>query len=371
MPRPLSQQVVVITGASTGIGRASAVEFAKHGAAVVLAARNEAALQEVAGEIKSAGGRVHVVLTDVAEADQVEHLADEAIREFGRIDTWVNNAGFGHAAHVEDMKAEEITRLMQVNVCGLIFGTKAAITRMKPQGGGTIINLGSVVSVRGIPIQSVYCASKHAIKGFTEAVRLEQERQKSGITFTLICPAVINTPFYNHAKSDTGKKLTPFDPIYPPEVVAESIVFAAENPRREIFVGGYGKLLDIMQRISPKLVDFQLLQIDDAEAKLQADGPQEEGMDNMFTPAHDRGPVHGGYDDRSLSGSIYTKTFEWYPILKPIALGSAALGAFAVIRALTANPHPYTRAARGTGQKLAQTTKATAKTARAKAKGWF
>ncbi len=371
MPRPLSQQVVVITGASSGIGRVAAVQFAQQGAAVVLAARNEAALRDIANEIEQAGGRAHIVLTDVAEADQVEHLADEAIRQYGRIDTWVNNAGFGHAAHVEDMKAEEITRLMQVNVCGLMFGTKAAITRMKPQGGGTIINLGSVVSVRGIPLQSVYCASKHAIKGFTEAVRLEQERQKTGITFTLICPAVINTPFYNHARSDTGKKLTAFDPIYPPEVVAESIVFAAEQPRREIFVGGYGKLLDIMQRISPKLVDFQLLNIDDAEAKLQADGSQEEGMDNMFTPAHDRGPVHGGYDDRSLSTSLYTKTFEWYPVLKPIALGSAALGALALIRALTADPHPQTRVARETGQKLARTAKATAKTAQAKAKGWF
>ena len=335
MPRPLSQQVVVITGASTGIGRASAVEFARSGAAVVLAARNEAALHDVAAEVEGAGGRALVVVTDVAEADQVDHLADEAIRQFGRIDTWVNNAGIGQAAHVEEMKPEEIARLMAVNVNGLIYGTRAAILRMKPQGGGTIINLGSVVSVRGIPIQSVYCASKHAIKGFTEAVRLEQQRQKTGITFTLICPAVINTPFYNHAKSDTGRKLTPFDPIYPPEVVAESIVFAAEHPRREIFVGGYGKLLDIMQRISPKLVDFQLLNIDDAEAKLQADGPQEEGMDNMFTPAHDRGPVHGGYDDRSLSTSIYTKTFEWHPILKPIALGTAALGALAVLRALT------------------------------------
>ena len=371
MPRPLSQQVVVITGASTGIGRASAVEFARSGAAVVLAARNEAALNDVAIEVEQAGGRAHVVITDVAEADQVDHLADEAIRQFGRIDTWVNNAGFGHAAHVEDMQPAEIARLMAVNVNGLMYGTRAAIIRMKPHGGGTIINLGSVVSVRGIPLQSVYCASKHAIKGFTEAVRLEQERMKSGITFTLICPAVINTPFYNHAKSDTGKKLTAFDPIYPPEVVAESIVFAAEHPRREIFVGGYGKLLDLMQRFSPKLVDFQLLNIDDAEAKLQADGPQEEGMDNMFTPANDRGPVHGGYDDRSLSSSFYTKTFEWHPILKPLALGTAALGAFAVIRALTADPHPHTRVARETATKLAQQARTTAKTVQKTAKNWF
>ena len=371
MPRPLSQQVVVITGASTGIGRAAAVEFARRGARVVLAARNEAALGDVAREVEQAGGRALVVVTDVAEADQVDHLADEAIRTFGRVDTWVNNAGFGHAAHVEDMQPAEIARLMAVNVNGLIYGTRAAILRMKAQGGGTIINLGSVVSVRGIPLQSVYCASKHAIKGFTEAVRLEQQRQKSGITFTLICPAVINTPFYNHARSDTGKKLTAFDPIYPPEVVAESIVFAAEHPRREIFVGGYGKLLDLMQRLSPKLVDFQLLHVDDAEAKLQADGPQEEGMDNMFTPANDRGPVHGGYDERSLSGSIYTKTFEWHPILKPLALGTAALGALAVVRALTADPHPRTRIAKDAADKLADRSKAAAQAARKSARGWF
>jgi len=314
-----------------------------------------------AREVEEGGGHALVVPTDVAEWPQVEHLAAAAVEHFGRIDTWVNDAGIGIGGLVADTEVAEMERLIRVNLMGTIHGVKAALPYMKRQGAGAFINIGSVVGIRSFPLQATYSASKHGVKGFTEALRMELVREPGAFHVTYIAPAAINTPFFPDARSHLGTEVGAPDPVYDPEVVAESIVFAAEHPRRDIFVGGYGKLLDIMQRISPQLVDFQLLQVDDAEAKLQADGPQEEGADNMFSPADDLGPVHGGYDDRSLSGSFFTRTFEWYPALKPVALGAAALGAFALIRSLTSDPNPRTRIAKETGRKLAKTARATAK----------
>jgi hypothetical protein len=202
-----------------------------------------------------------------------------------------------------------------------------------------------------VPLQSVYCAAKHGIKGFTEAVRLEQERDKSGVRLTLILPTALNTPFWDHARSKTGKRLTALKPVYQPEDVADSIVFAAGHPRRDIFVGGSGKVMDVLQRISPALLDWQMLRVNDAVAEQQADGPPETTRENAFEPADDDGPIHGEYDDVARPPSLYTRTFEWYPALKPLALGTAALGAFALLRHLGGNGHP--RPLRGVGKRAA------------------
>src|SRR5688572_25156989 len=199
MARAISEQVVVITGASSGIGRETALLFGRQGASVVLAARNEEALREVAQQIESEGGRAHVLPTDVAEWTQVERLAKGAVKTFGRIDTWVNDAGVAEYATVEQMTIEEIDRIIKVNLMGEIYGMKAALPHLKSQEQGTIINVSSVLGVRSVPLQAAYCAAKHGVNAFGEALRMEMEHEGSSVTVTTILPSSINTPFFEHA----------------------------------------------------------------------------------------------------------------------------------------------------------------------------
>src|SRR6478735_4993432 len=201
MPIPLSDQVVVITGASSGIGRETALEFGRRGASVVIAARNEPALTEVAREIERHGGNALPAPTDVSDWTQVERLAGTAVARFGRIDTWVNNAAISAYATVEEMEIEEIERIMRVNLLGQIYGMKAALPHLKRQHAGTIINVASALAERSVPLQATYCATKHGIKGFTEALRLELKNEQSGIAVVLVLPSSINTPLFEHARS--------------------------------------------------------------------------------------------------------------------------------------------------------------------------
>src|SRR5688572_15597252 len=245
--RPLDQQVVVITGASQGIGRETALQLAKRGASVVAAARNEEALTELVRQMERLGGQAEPVVTDVAEADQIERLAARAIERFGRIDTWVNNAAVSIYATVEELDPEEMERLVRVNLLSQMFGSRAAIPHMRGQGGGTIVNVGSALSDRAIPLQSAYVASKHGVAGFSEALRLEMMEEQTGIDVVLIQPSSINTPLFNFARSKLGVQPMPVPPVYEPRVVAEAILHAAEHGGREVVVGGWGKLLTVAQ----------------------------------------------------------------------------------------------------------------------------
>jgi short-subunit dehydrogenase len=283
MPKPIRDQVVVITGASSGIGRATALEFARLGARLVLAARNEPALQELAEMVKNLGAQALVVPTDVAESEQVNRLARAAVREFGRIDCWINNAGVTEYATVEKTEVEEFERIIQVNLLGQVYGVKAALPYLKQQAESTIINVSSVLGERAVPLQAAYVASKHGVKGFTDALRMELKHEKTGINVTLIAPASINTPLFEHAPSKMGVKPRPIPPVYSPQQVAQAIVQAANHPRREVVVGGGGKLLLFLARLSPALVDWLMLWRGLIFRQQQTDLPPN-SQDNLFAP---------------------------------------------------------------------------------------
>jgi short-subunit dehydrogenase len=330
-PRPIADQVVVITGASSGIGRETAVEFGRRGGAVVLAARNAEALEEVGRQIERLGGRAEVVVTDVAEWPQVQQLAARAVERFGRIDTWVNNAAVSEYATVEEMTIEEIERIVQVNLMGQIYGVKAVLPQLIAQEEGTIINVGSALSERAIPLQSVYCASKHGLLGFTEALRLELARDHPGITVTLVMPSSINTPLFRSARSKMGQKPMPVPPIYEPSVVAEAIVFGAEHRRRDIIVGGSGKLMTLMDRISPRLTDWYMLQ-GDRLVKQQQTGEPDAPEDNLFQPVPGKGSTTGDFGDRSHSTSLYTRHIDQHPARMTALVAAITLALVTAIR---------------------------------------
>jgi NAD(P)-dependent dehydrogenase (short-subunit alcohol dehydrogenase family) len=329
--RPINQQTVVITGASSGIGRATALAFGRKGANVVAAARTEPALREVEEEINKNGGHAIAVDCDVAEYEPIERLANLAVERFGRIDTWVNNAGVSQYATVEQSTVEELERIIQVDLMGQIYGVKAVLPVMKRQNEGTIVNVSSELAWFSIPLMAGYCAAKHGVKGFTDSLRLELRRENSPIQVTEILPSGINTPFFAHARnkfSDHHPQPTP--PIYQPEVVAEAILFAAEKPRREIVVGG-GKLFTVLQRISPELVDWILLQ-NDYGVKGQISDMPDDRRDNLFAPAGGPSATHGPFDDKAWSSSEYTRVFEQHPALKPVVLGLGVLGVMLALR---------------------------------------
>ncbi|MGI8422668.1 MAG: SDR family oxidoreductase [Chloroflexota bacterium] len=329
MPRPVGDQVVVITGASSGIGRETALEFGRRGASVVLAARNAEALAEVARQVERAGGQALAVTADVAEWDQVERIAEQAIERFGRIDTWVNNAGIAVYATLEDTSPEEIDRVIRVNLVGEMYGSKAAVARMRPNRSGTIINVASVLGERAVPLQAAYCASKHGVKGFSEALRMEMQGHQTGIDVVAVFPSSMNTPLFEHARSKLGVKPQPVAPVYEPRVVAQAIVHAAERPQRNITVGGAGKALSVLQRVSEGALDRYMSQGRRMEGQQKSADP-DDGRDNVFEASVGRGSVTGSFGRHSSSTSFYTTALEQHPRRKAL-LGLAAAGAGLVL----------------------------------------
>ena len=252
--KPIAQQVIVITGASSGIGLATAKAAARQGAKLVLASRNEDVLRSIVEELKGQGTEAIYVVTDVSKREDIERLAESAIARFGGFDTWVNNAGQGLWGKLEEVSDEDHRRLFDVNFWSVVYGSTTALKTLKKRGGA-LINLGSIASDIALPVQGMYSTTKHAIKGYTSALRRELADEEAPVSVTLIQPAAIATPFAEHAKNYTGVKPKLPPPLYTAESVAQGILSAASTPRRTVHIGGAGKLMTLVEEFAPSLYE--------------------------------------------------------------------------------------------------------------------
>jgi short-subunit dehydrogenase len=325
----LDQQVMVITGATSGIGLVTAKRAAERGARVVLCSRNEPALRDTVAQIEQRGGTGKAVVADVSNPDDVERLAASAIEAFGSLDTWVNNAGVSFYGRLTEVALRDMRQLFEVNFWGMVYGARAAIPQLR-RNGGALINLGSIVSDRAIPLQGAYSASKHAVKGFTDALRMELEQEGAPVSVTLIKPSAIDTPYFQHAKNYMEVQPKPPAPVYAPEVVANAILRAAEHPVRDITIGGGGRVLSALGTALPRLTDFYMERtMFDSQ---RSESPAGKSSGNLYQSAGEETAERGGYRGHVMRSSMYTQA-ALSPARALIAAG-VGLAVFAGIRSL-------------------------------------
>lgn len=327
--KPIGEQVIVITGGSSGIGRATAKAAAGQGARVAIAARGEEALAAAAAEIEAAGGRPMAITCDVADPTAVDRLGELVAAAWGRIDTWVNDAAVSVYGEFVDIPPEEFRRVIEVDLLGVANGMRAAIRQMRTQPeGGTIVNVSSGLGDRAVPLQSAYCAAKHAVNGLSEAVRVELEHASLPIRVSVIKPASIDTPFFAHAGSRMGKEPAPIPPVYDASLVAETILHAATHPVLELPVGGASAALSALEKLSPRLLDLQLRLVGYSGQQGDTIAPGER-PGNLWTGSPGPGAVEGGHGGRGVS------LYGWLrlnPVGRGTALAGAALAGWAVSR---------------------------------------
>ena len=300
MPRKIQDSVVVITGASSGIGKATALAFAKKGASVVVAARREAPLHETARECEQLGARAIAVPTDMTDFQAVQHLADRALETFGRIDVWVNNHGVTLFARFEEAPMEDYRRVIEVDLLGSIYGARVVLPIFREQGAGTLINQGSMVSKLSEPYVSSYVAAKHGIRGL--GMSLRQELALNGSKQIHVCtvmPATIDTPFFQHAANYLGRAAKAMPPVYPPERVARTIVNLARWPRREVFVGNAARMFWWQYLLAPGLTERMMAVLVD-KLHLYQDKMVPPTSGNLFEPMAEGTSTSGGW--RTMSG---------------------------------------------------------------------
>jgi NAD(P)-dependent dehydrogenase (short-subunit alcohol dehydrogenase family) len=302
MPSETKPQVVVVTGASAGVGRATVRALAKRGAHIGLIARGRDALEATRREVEGLGGRALVLPADVADAEAVEAAAARVESEFGPIDVWINNAMNSVFSPVKEMRAEEYRRVTEVTYLGYVHGVLAALPRMLSRDRGVIIQVGSALAYRGIPLQSAYCAAKHAIQGFTDSLRTELLHDGSNVRVSSVHLAAINTPQFRWVKTRLPNKAQPVPPIFQPEVAADAILFAMENDRREVWMGWPTVKTIVGNRLVPWYVDRDLA--DDGIESQQMDEPKEERRHNLWEPVPGDHGAHGAFDDRARDGSL-------------------------------------------------------------------
>lgn len=298
----LKNEVVVITGASAGLGRAAAREFGRHGAKVGLIARGIDGLEAAKREIELAGGNALVLPLDVADANAMEKAAASVEREFGPIDIWVNNAMASVLSPVKEMQPEEYKRVTEVTYLGVVYGTLAALRRMLSRDRGTIIQVGSALAYRSIPLQSAYCAAKHAIAGFTDSLRCELIHDKSRVRVTMVQMPALNTPQFGWVKSRLKHKAQPVPPIFQPEVGAKAIYWAAHHVRREMYVGWPTVEAIVGNKVAPGLLDHYLGK--NGFASQQTCEPEDpDRPDNLWEPLKGDHGAHGTFESRAHDSS--------------------------------------------------------------------
>jgi NADP-dependent 3-hydroxy acid dehydrogenase YdfG len=326
MAPKMSEQVVVVTGASSGVGRAVARAFGAARAKVGLIARTREALENAAREIQQPGGEALVLPLDVSDAAAVEKAAAHVVERWGRIDTWVNDAMVSVFSPVSQMEPGEYRRVTEVNYLGTVYGTLAALKYMRAQRSGTIIQIGSALAYRSIPLQSAYCASKAAIRGFTDSLRCELFHEKSPIKICMLQLPAVNTPQFDVVRTRLPRHPQPVPPIYQPEVIAKAVLHVAQHPTRELWIAGSAIKAIVGQRVIPGLLDRYLGKIGyDSQQTNQPVEPDR--PDNVFAPIPGDKGAHGDFDARArnFSGELWAR-------LHPgaVAAGLAAAAALAV-----------------------------------------
>jgi NAD(P)-dependent dehydrogenase (short-subunit alcohol dehydrogenase family) len=330
----MSDQVVVVTGASAGIGRATAVAFARRGDSVALLARGEKGLTAAADDVRAAGGKPLVVQVDVSDAGAVDAAAERVERELGPIDVWCNVAFSTVFAPFEELTPEEYQRVTQVTYLGFVYGTMAALKRMKARDRGVIVQAGSALSRRGIPLQSVYCGAKHAIKGFTESVLTELKHEGSGVHITQVYFPGVNTPQFQWVLNKLPKRPQPVAPIYSPELMGEAMVYAAEHPRRRAWWVGIPTVYTILgELLWPQFMDHYLARNGYAGQLTDQDTPADQPV-NLWEPVDGPGGrdfgAEGQFGDKAWTRDPQIWTSRHHT---GVAAGAAALaGAVAVGR---------------------------------------
>lgn len=328
--------VVVITGASSGIGRATALRFAKAGADVVLAARRKAVLEEVAEECQVYGVRALAVATDVSDAEAVEKLATRAAAHFGRIDIWVNNAAVSLFGRLTDTPMEDFRRVIDVNVMGYVYGAHAALTQMTPRGKGVIINVSSVVGEVPQPYTAAYSMSKAAVRALSISLRSELALHKlHGIKVATVLPPTIDTPLFHQVANYTGREVVPMPPVYSPQRVARVIVNAARSPRRELVIGAMGRQLLVQHKVSPGMAEGMMaVQVDKTHLSRKRPAPDSAG--NLFESGADElADIEGGWHGRRRTAVRRVATVG---VLAGSAVGSGVLVVTAVKAVKAKNP---------------------------------
>ncbi|HUS13256.1 MAG TPA: SDR family oxidoreductase [Pyrinomonadaceae bacterium] len=295
-------EVVVVTGASAGVGRAIVRAFARERAHIGLLARGRDGLEAARGEVEASGGEALVIPVDVADAVAIEQAAETVEREFGPIDVWINNAMVSVFSPVKKMTAEEYKRVTEVTYLGVVYGTLAALKRMLPRDRGVIVQVGSALAYRGIPLQSAYCAAKHAIQGFNDSLRSELIHDKSNVRVTMVQLPAMNTPQFSWVKSRLPRKPQPVPPIYQPEIGADAVLFAAHHDRREMYVGYPTVEAIIGDKIAPAFADWYLA--DNGYDAQQTNEPVEpDRRENLWEPVPGDHGAHGTFGDRAITSS--------------------------------------------------------------------